>query len=121
MALPDPIPTLTVSAVTYDFARIGMDGTSSIYQTANGNDRLLISHQNKNRFRTTARFDRRKIAANPLDASLNQEYTMSTYVVWDVPKTGFTSTEIVAHSQLLSDFLVAGTPDYGLRVVQGEV
>lgn len=121
MALPDPIPTLTVAAVPYDFARIGMDATSSVYSTASGNDRLLISRQSKARNRFTIRLDRRKVAANPFDASVNQEYTQSAYVVWDLPKIGVTAAEAAAHSQLLSDLLVAGTPDYGLRVLQGEV
>jgi hypothetical protein len=121
MALPDPIPTITVNSVAYNFARVGMDSTSSVYATPDGNDRLLISRQSKNRNRMTIRLDRRKIAANPFDASLNQEYSQSAYVVWDLPKLGVTAQEAAWHSQLLSDLLVAGTPDYGLRVLQGEV
>lgn len=121
MALPDPIPTITTAAVAYDFARIGMDSTSSVYSTASGNDRMLISRSEKARKRLTIRLDRRKVAANPFDASLNQEYSHSTYIVWDIPKLGVTAAEAAAHSQLLSDILVAGTPDYGLRVLQGEV
>lgn len=121
MALPDPIPTLTVNAVTYDFVRTGMADGSSIYQTANGLDKLSVSHQQKSRNRTTLRLDRKKIAADPFDAGINQEYSMSTYVVWDRPMVGFTAAECDYHTQLLSALLVAGTPDYGLRVLQGEI
>lgn len=119
--LPDPIPTLTVNSVTYDFVRIGSTETSSVYQTANGNDRMIVSRQNKARNRYTIRLDRRKVAANPFDASLNQEYTQSAYVVWDIPKLGVTPEEADYHGQLLSAVMVAGTPDYALRVLRGEV
>jgi hypothetical protein len=120
MALPDPIPTLTVDAVTYDFARIGMNDTSSVYQTANGLDRLTVSHVLKNRNRHTIRLDRKKVAADPFTADLNQEYSFSTYVVCDAPKLGVTAAEMNVHSQLLTALMVAGTPDYVLRVLQGE-
>lgn len=121
MALPDPIPTITVNAVTYDFARVGMTDGNAIYRTATGLDKVTVSHQQKARNRTTLRLDRSKIAADPFDAGINQEYSMSTYVVWDRPKVGFTAAECDLHTQLLTAFLVAGTPDYGLRVLQGEI
>jgi len=121
MALPDPIPTLTVNAVTYDFARVGMADGSSVYQTANGLDRVSIGHQDKARSRTTLRVDRRKVAADPFNAALNQEYSISTYVVSDAPKLGVTQAERDYHSQLLTAFMVAGTPDYWLRILQGEI
>lgn len=121
MALPDPIPTITVNAVTYDFARIGMDSSSAVYQTANGLDRLTVSHQSKTRNRHTLRLDRSKIAADPFDADINQKYTQSAYVVWDTPLIGVTAAEADLHSQLLVAIMAAGTPDYALRVLQGEV
>lgn len=122
MALPDPIPTITIDSVAYDLARIGMMDSKSIYQTANGLDRLTIEHQvTKNRNRQNLRFDRRKIAADPFDADLNQEYSFSTYVVTDSPKWGVTSAELDVHFQLLAGLWSAGTPDYGLRILQGEI
>jgi hypothetical protein len=120
VALPDPIPQLTVNSVNYDFARVGMDGSSATYQTADGLDRLTVSHQLKNRNRHTIRLDRSKIAADPFDADINQEYSFSTYVVFDAPRLGVTASELNYHSQLLTAIMVAGTPDYVLRVLQGE-
>jgi len=121
MALPDPIPTITVNSVAYDFARVGMTDGKAVYQTADGNDRLTIENSVKNRSRTLIRLDRSKIAANPFDADLNQAYSFSTYVVMDRPKLGVSASEVNLHGQLLDALLVAGTPDYRLRVVQGEV
>jgi hypothetical protein len=121
MALPDPIPTITVASVPYDFVRTQFGDTSTVYTTANGLDRLTISHQLKNRHRHSIRFDRRKIAATPFDAALNQEYSWSAYTVLDTPKNGVTAAEAQALNQLLAAFCVAGTPDYDLRVLQGEL
>jgi hypothetical protein len=124
MALPDPIPTITVNSVAYNFARTGTDAKnnifSSVYQTPDKLDKLTISRQERARTRHTVRFDRRKIAADPFNAAINQEYSMSAYTVIDIPKFGFSNTEVTWLSRLASDFMVAGTPDYELRVIQGE-
>lgn len=121
MALPDPIPTVTTNSVAYNFARIGQDKTSSVYQTSDGNDKLTISRSEKARKRFSIRLDRRKIAADPFNAALNQEYRQAVYIVWDTPLLGVTSTEADWHGKLLTDLMIAGTPDYALRVLQGEV
>jgi hypothetical protein len=125
--LPDPIPTITINSVTYDLARTGVTGKTgnstgaAIYQTSNGLDRLTIEHSVKNRKRDVVRFDRTKVAATPFDAAKDQEYSMSAYVVVDSPRLGFTSAEKDYVFQLLSAFWVAGSPDYGLRVLNGEI
>jgi hypothetical protein len=121
MALPDPIPTITVAAVTYDLARVAFGENSSKYRTANGLDELTISHQRNARDRTSVRFNRKKVAANPFDAAVNQEYSWSAYAVFDAPKLGVSAAECQALGQLLTAFLAAGTPDYDLRVLQGEI
>jgi hypothetical protein len=121
MALPDPIPTITVNSVAYDFARVGMSDSRAVYQTADGLDVLTIENTVKNRNRTLVRLDRKKIAADPFNADLNQAYTFATYVVIDKPTLGVSASEVNLHGQLLDAILVAGTPDYRLRVLQGEV
>lgn len=125
MALPDPIPTLTVNAVTYDFARIGITGDSSsslgTYRTADKLNTLSIAHTVKNRERHSVRIDRKKVAANPFDSSLNQEYSWSVYTVLDMPRNGVSTTEAQLLNQLLAAFMVAGTPDYDIRVFAGEL
>lgn len=121
MALPDPIPTVTINSIAYDFARVGMADGNSIYQTGDGNDRLTISHSSRNRTRTLVRLDRQKITADTLNSALNRPYTAATYVVVDRDSVGWTSAELDYHFQLLSGLWAAGTPDYGLRVLKGEV
>lgn len=122
MALPDPLAQVIVNTVEYDLARTGMSADSSVYKSADGLDKFTLSHQvTKNRLRRVARLDRSKIAANPFDADLNQEYSLSTYVVSDIPKLGVSAAEADFHFQLLAGLWASGTPDYGLRFLQGEV
>lgn len=120
MALPDPIPTLTVGAVTYDFARTGMTDTSSTYQTADGLNRMAVSHSRNKRDRCVLRLDRDFVAADPYVSYNNQKYSHSAYVVFDAPLVGVTPAQRDALGQLLTAVMVAGTPDYILRVLQGE-
>lgn len=121
MALSDPLTQITVNAVTYDFARISFGDGKSVYSTANGLDKLTITHSAKNRLRDVVRFDRKKVAATPFDAALNQEYVTSVYTVIDRPRLGVTAAEADYLNQLLAAFWVQGTPDNGLRILQGEV
>lgn len=121
MALPDPIPTLTVNSVTYDFARVGFGDASSVYQTANGLDRLTIQHSQKARNRHVVRLDRKATVADPLTTGNNFETSFSVYTVIDMPRVGFSAATVDYGRQLLESFMIAGTPDYGLRVIQGEI
>lgn len=120
MALPDPIPTITVNSVTYDLVRTSFGAGTSQYKTANGLDVLTVSHSEKNRKRDIIRLDRSKIAASPFDAAKDQEYSMSTYIVMDAPRLGFTAAERDWHTKLLAAIMVEGSTDYSLRVLQGE-
>jgi hypothetical protein len=124
MALPDPIPTITTDSIAYDFYRIGQigngDSVSSVYRTADDLNRLTISHERKRRFRHVVRLDRSKVAADPFDASVDQEYSWSAYTVFDVPLIGVSADEVDDLGLLLRDIQVAGTPDYVLRVIRGE-
>lgn len=121
LALPDPIPTLTVNSVTYDFARIGFGDASSIYQTSDGLNRLGIQHSQKARNRHVVRLDRRAVVEDPLTTGSSYEQSFSVYTVIDMPRVGFSAADVDYGRQLLEAFMLAGTPDYGLRVIQGEV
>jgi len=122
MALPDPIPTMTVATVPYDLFRTGFGDADSTYKTANGQNVLTVSHQSKNRNRTIVRLDRSKIAANPFDAEINQAYTFSTYQVFDWPKLGVTPTEMKDLAALHGTFLaLGGATPYLQRILQGEI
>lgn len=120
MALPDPIPTLTVNSVAYDFFRVASGDGFSRYTTANGLDVLTVKHDGARNNRTLVKFDRRKVAADPFDASINQEYEYSVHTVYTTPKLGVSVAEVGYLNDLMVAFLAAGTPDYSVRVIQGE-
>lgn len=121
MALPDPIPTLTVDSVTYDFARSTFGENSSKFVTADGNDTFTVSRQvSGSRTRFLLRCDRRKIAEDPFSGT-NQEYKYSAHIVYDVPKVGVSVGEVTDLSDLLLAIMASGTPDNSVRVVQGEL
>lgn len=85
--------SVTVNAVAQSLAAVGREELASTYRKDDGSYQLVISHQEKSRNRRTVRLSHRKIAADPLSAD-NVEYSMSTYLVIDVPPVGYTNTEI---------------------------
>jgi hypothetical protein len=121
LAIPDPIPQLTVNSVTYDFARVGSDLNSGRFQTADGLNVLTFAHQFKKRNRFSIRLDRNFVAADPFVPDVNQTYSHSVYTVVDAPANGVTPAENNNLLLLLSGVLTSGTPDYSLRWLQGEL
>ena len=121
MGLPDPIPTIAAVSVNYDFARVSFGENQGVFATADAKNVLTVAHQSKARNRTTVRIDRNKVAADPFTSGLNQQYGWSVYTVFDWPKVGVSTTEVLDLSTLLTNFFGAGTPSYKQRVIQGEI
>lgn len=91
--LTDP-QTITINSVPYTLNRVSTGDLRSIYQTADGNRKLTVSHQfSKGRVRRMVRLDTRAIVADPLSA-VNDYEDLGIYVVIDEPEVGFTDTEI---------------------------
>lgn len=114
--LPDPLATLTVDAVDFILARTSSSEDTCVYRTSDGLTKLTVTRQEKSRNRFTVRFDRKKI-----DSETSEVWTYAAYLVVDVPTDGVTAAEAEDVVQLLTAFTVAGTPDYILRVLQGEI
>jgi hypothetical protein len=95
--------SLTVNAVANSLPRITTNQNGAVYSKDDGNLKLTISSAYGKRTRRTARVDFRKTAADPLYPAQNAPYSMSAYIVADVPVTGFT---IVEQKQIV-DALVA--------------
>jgi hypothetical protein len=90
----EPI-TITVNAVAIVMNRRSSQGTSSVWSSSDNLWTLTISHQSvgKDRVRSMARLDQKKIVTNPLD-STNDWDTFSTWTVEERPSFGFTTTEM---------------------------
>lgn len=104
MAFSDP-QTVTINTVDKTCNRISTSGMKSVYQTADEEVKLTISHQEaKGRTRRMVRLDQRTVATDPL-SSENEYKTLSAYLVIDEPEYGFTDTLIDYLVQALTGFL----------------
>lgn len=114
MAYADP-QSVTISAVANSLPRTSSGINSGIFTKDDGNVKLSVSHQYAKRTRRTLRLDYSKIAADPLVSAQNIKYSMSAYLVVDVPITGFTVAEAKAIVDGLTLYLTASS---GARVTQ---
>lgn len=86
--------TITINAVPFVCARVSTEGRKSTYQTNDLLMSLTLSHiLAKDRVRSMARFDWKKIVADPLTA-VNDYETLSLYQVIDRPLAGFSVVEV---------------------------
>lgn len=92
MALSDP-QSVTISGTAIPLPRTGSGDSSSVYTSADGLQKLRISHANGKRNRRTIRLEHRKVAADPFTTGINTEYGMTCYVVFDTPTVGYTVAE----------------------------
>jgi len=119
--IPDPIPTVTVNSVAYDFSRRSVDHTKGVFATADGAYVLTFAQQSKKRNRFSMRLDHNFLAEDVFVPDTNSGYSHSAYVVWDSPKIGVTAADNNVLGSVLGSLMVAGTPDYALRLLQGEL
>jgi len=120
MAFSDP-QTVTISAVANSLARVGSGNGTGSFLKDDGTVGLSVAHSyGKTRNRHTVRIDFAKIAADPLISAQNIRYSMSTYVVVDVPKTGFTVAEAKAIWDGFAAWLAASSGAKMTQLLGGE-
>jgi hypothetical protein len=107
--LSDPQSVKPTGGSSVSLPTTGRGIDKSIYTSADGNTVLTISHTLKSRRRYQARLDFSKIAADPLISAQNIKYSLSAYLVIDVPVTGFTTAEAMAQVGGLLAYLSAST------------
>jgi hypothetical protein len=100
---------------------------SSTYNDDTENYQLVISHQYvgkpgmlDERRRRTVRVNVRKVASNPLDATVSLYQSASVYLVIDNPVIGFSSTELKDICVGLFNLLTASTNAKLLQFIGGE-
>lgn len=93
MSLSTP-QVITYNAVASDCHRVSDDAQQSVYQTADGNLKLTVSHQfTKDRARRLIKLERRVVAADPLSAE-NSYQSASVHLVIDEPNFGFADVDL---------------------------
>lgn len=114
MAFADP-QSITINAVANSLPRVGMGNNTGAFKKDDGLVGLSLAHTYGNRTRRTIRIDTAKIAADPLISAQNIKYSMSAYLVVDVPTTGYTVAEA---KQVVDGFLAYLTASSGAKVTQ---
>lgn len=103
--LADP-QSVTVNAVAQSLPAINREKLSSTYRKDDGSYTLIISHQEGKRNRRVVRLENRMISTDPL-TDANAEFSMSAYLVVDVPPVGYSLTEQEDIVQGLVDWLTS--------------
>jgi len=120
MSFADPQSLTIVGGVT-SFPRTSSGVNSGGFTSADGYNKLNVGSQyGPQRVRRTARLDLAKVAANPFDSSVNARYSMSAYLVVDVPLVGYTTADIVTNTSGLLTWLTASTNAKLTQLMGGE-
>lgn len=118
MSYSDP-QSVTLSGSAVSLPRISSGLNSGAFSSADGTAVMKVSHSYGKRNRRTVRLEHSKIAADPLTAA-NTKYSMTAYVVLDVPTVGYTVAEAQAIAKGLTDWLSASTGANIAKLLGGE-
>jgi hypothetical protein len=114
VAFADP-QSVTINAVANSLPRISSGVNTGAFQKDDSLVKLSVSHQYGTRTRRQIRLDHSKIAADPFVSGVNGKYSMSAYLVVDVPATGYTVAEQKQIVDALTAYLTASS---GAKVTQ---
>lgn len=114
MAFADP-QSVTINAIAKSLPRTSSGLDTGSFTKDDGEVKLSIGHAYNKRNRRTLRLDHQKLVADVMDSSLNTTYSMSCYIVVDVPKVGYTIAEQKQVVDALTAYLTASS---GARVTQ---
>lgn len=93
--LADP-QSVTISAATTSLPRTTSGVNLGEFTSSDGTIKMKASHTYGGRTRRLIRLDHSKIAADPLISAQSIQYSMGCYVVFDLPRTGYTPAEALA-------------------------
>jgi len=112
--LADP-QSVTINAVAISLPRTLNGNGNAEYTSADGLTKLTTKQNvSSKRFRREVRLTVAKIAADPLTA-VNQEVSVSAYIVVDEPRWGFTDVEL----DYFKDALVTWASDANMNKIYG--
>jgi hypothetical protein len=95
MSFTDPL-SIVISGTTTALPRVGTGENGSDYRSGDGLIHLSANHDYGKRTRRVLRLDTSKIAPDPFKPVENVTLSMSNYMVWDLPKAGYTAAEALA-------------------------
>jgi len=119
MAYADP-QSVTIASNTISLPRTGSGLNTGTFASNDGTAVMSVSHTYAKRNRHQFRIDFNKIAADPLLAGTNNEYSMSAYIVVDEPPVGFTVAEATDVVKGLCTLLSASSYSAVTKLLGGE-
>lgn len=119
MALSDP-QSVTISGTPVSLPRTSSSPNAGEFTSGDGLVKEVVSHQYGTRNRHLVRLNHSKVAADPFQSSLNAKYSMSTYIVIDVPQVGYTVAEAKAVVDGLLAQLSATSGTLITKIIGGE-
>lgn len=119
MAFSDP-QSVTINAIANSLPRVSSGVNTGSFSKDDGTVQLTVAHAYGKRTRRTIRVDHSKIAADPFTSGVNQKYSMSTYLVVDVPITGYTLAEAKQIVDGLTAYLTASSGAQTTKLLGGE-
>lgn len=119
MALADP-QSIKISGTTTSLPRTETGKGTSLYESADGLIKLSLSTVDNRRKRQVVRVDVSKITEDPFIPAQNVEVSMSTYLVFDRPKVGYTNAEAKAVYDGFIEALQASSSAVVTKLLGGE-
>lgn len=119
MAYADP-QSVTINAVANSLPRTGSGVNEGSFTKDDGTVKLRVSHTYGKRTRRMIRLDHTKIAADPLQASINVRLSASVYLVVDVPPVGYNIAEVKQIVDALTGYLTATSGARTTQLLGGE-
>lgn len=122
MSLSDPL-SVTISGVTTSLPRTGDmpgQGDGSVYTSGDGLLKASVSHTSGNRTRRMFRIDASKITADPFKPAENVQVSMANYIVFDLPKAGYSPAEALAVWKGFVGLLTASSDAAVIKFLGGE-
>lgn len=119
MAFSDP-QSVTINAVPQTLPRTSSGPNSGVFTKDDGSVKLAMSNTYGKRTRRMVRLDHKKIAADPLQPSTNTTFSMSCYLVADVPLAGYTVAEQKQIVDALTAYLTASSGANVTKLLGGE-
>ncbi len=114
MAFSDP-QSVTINAIANSLPRTSTRDNAGVFTKDDGNVKVTVSSLYGKRVRRTARIDHRKVAADPLFPAQNTPYSMSFYVVCDVPVVGYS---VVEQKQVVDGFITWLSASSGANITK---
>lgn len=120
MAFADPQSVTPTGGSAISLPRTSSSIGAGAFTSADGNTTLLVSSQYGTRTRRTARLNMQKIADNPYNDGLNSLFSMSAYLVVDIPVLGYSLADQEANVGALTAWLTASSSAKVAQLLGGE-